>query len=246
MLLSRFYTICISTLVSFSLSVGDSVADTQAPIVPLLPDDAAIAAKLDSLTLRLQDGDFLTWDSSSIKDSTAKLKGAQAKGEYIEKARYDKSNFDSWKVDTVLQEAQKSLVLGSWRTAILKHGHAFLDAALKFSPNDTLLSNTYTYSDSARYMKTGEYAYRARFRFESDTTFRTREVFPDRNVVRWDYVQYKLNGDTLRHHLYKLEFRDLMDNWLDAIQEFDQVPPEVYTRTKTSSATPVSRPKGSS
>jgi len=134
------------------------------------------------------------------------------------------------KIDSILQAKQKKRLLGDWRTDIMEHGHAFLDASLKFSNNDTLYSTTYTYTDSGRYYKTGEYAYRARFRFESDSTYRSREVFSDRNVVRWDYVLYKTSADTLRHHLYKLEFRDLMDNWLDAIQQFDRIPAEAYHR----------------
>jgi len=205
-------------------------ADSLATMVRL-PDDDAIRAKLDSIS-QLLDASSATWDTAAVKDSSARIQKAMKDGKYIARTTYDKSNFDHWRVDSILQAEQKKRVVGDWRTDIMEHGHAFLDATLRFENKDTLSSTTYTYADSARYLKTGEYAYKARYRFESDSTFRSREVFSDRNVVRWDYVRYKIKGDTLRHHLYKLEFRDLMDNWLDAIQEFDQVSPEVYHRTK--------------
>lgn len=223
------------------VSAKDSVAEVLTVRLPELTD-SLLQAKLDSLSRAAESGDFLSWDSSQIQDSTAKLRNAVKQGKYIDRTKYDKSNFDHWKVDSVLQANQKKRVAGNWRTDILAHGHAFRDATLRFAQNDTLYSTTYTYTDSARYMKTGEYAYRARYRFESDSTFRSREVFGDRNVVRWDYVQYKVKGDSLRHHLYKLEFRDLMDNWLDAIQEFENIPAEVYRRNNEPA--PAAKQKG--
>jgi hypothetical protein len=208
-------------------SRAEVVVPSRAPVVT----DSMIQAKLDSLS-RAAENSAISWDTTKIQDSTAKLRKAVQQGKYIDRTSYDKSNFDHWKVDSVLQANQKKRVGGNWRTDILEHGHAFRDATIRFANNDTLYSTTYTYTDSGRYMKTGEYAYRARYRFESDSTFRSREVFADRNVVRWDYVKYHVKGDTLKHHLYKLEFRDLMDNWLDAIQEFESVAPEVYHRSQ--------------
>ena len=58
----------------------------------------------------------------------------------------------------------------------------------------------------------------------------TREVFRDRQVIRWDYVTFRVAGDTLKHNLKKLEFRDLNDNWLNALQGFENVPAEKYIR----------------
>lgn len=221
----------------------DSLAAVLTVRLPELTD-SLLDAKLDSLS-RLTEKSDLTWDSTEIQDSTAKLQKAVQQGKYIDRSSYDKSNFDHWKVDSALQANQKARLVGDWRTDILEHGHAFRDASVKFGKNDTLFSTTYTYADSARYLKTGEYAYKARYRFESDSTFRSREVFPDRNVVRWDYVAYKVKGDDMTHHLYKLEFRDLMDNWLDAIQEFDRIAPEVYHRTKAAPAS-AAKPKSKS
>jgi len=197
--------------------------------VPVLTD-SLLQAKLDSLSSVVDASQTSEWDSTEVRDSSAAWKKSVQSGKYIERAKYDKTNFDHWKVDSLLQLKEKKVVSGNWRTDILEHGHAFRDASLQFANNDTLTSVTYTYADSARYMKTGEYAYKARYRFESDSTFRSREVFAQRNVVRWDYVRFHVKGDLLDHHLYKLEFRDLMDNWLDAIQEFDRVPAEVYHR----------------
>ncbi|HSQ41372.1 MAG TPA: hypothetical protein VLM37_03730 [Fibrobacteraceae bacterium] len=222
---------------SSSIEEAFSVDSAEATALTVrLPDitDSLLDAKLDSISKALDQGDASNLDSAAVNDSTNKIRAAVQQGKYVDRANYDKSNFDHWKVDSVLQAQQKERVMGDWRTHILEHGHAFRDATLKFAKNDTLFSTTYTYTDSGRFYKTGEYSYKARYRFESDTTFRSREVFPDRNVVRWDYVLFKTPGDSLEHHLYKLEFRDLMDNWLDAIQEFDKVPPEVYYRTKAS------------
>jgi len=110
------------------------------------------------------------------------------------------------------------------------HGHAFRDAELQFNMNDTLTGATRTYASADRYQKTGDYAYKARYRFDNDSSMVTREVFRDRQVIRWDYVTFKIAGDTLKHNLKKLEFRDLNDNWLNALQGFENVPPENYIR----------------
>lgn len=232
-------------------AVATPAPATPAPAEVLtirLPEltDSMLQAKLDSLSNVVENKDFRSWDTTEIKDSTAKLRNAVQQGKYIERTKYDKSNFDHWKIDSVLQANQKKRVSGGWRTDMLAHGHAFRDATVRFGNNDTLYSTTYTYTDSARYMKTGEYAYRARYRFETDSTFRSREVFADRNVVRWDYVKYKVKADTLHHHLYKLEFRDLMDNWLDAIQEFESIPAEVYHRIDGPSSAVAPKQKGKS
>ena len=63
----------------------------------------------------------------------------------------------------------------------------------------------------------------------------TREVFLDREVIRWDYILFHIKGDTLKHNLKKLEFRDLNDNWLNALQGFENIPPEIYIRDKSAS-----------
>lgn len=195
--------------------------------------DSLINAKLDSIS-KIFENKFEPQKRTEqeIADSVQKLRNDVAEGKYIARTNYDKSNFDHWKYDSLLQERKKAEVSGEWHTRVIPHGHAFRDAALNFAKNDTLYSSTYTYADSGRYHQTGDYAYLARYRFDSDSTFRSREVFLERNVVRWDYVQLKTRGDSLQHHLYKLEFRDLMDNWLDAIQEFERIPPEKYLRGK--------------
>lgn len=193
--------------------------------------DSMIQAKLDSLSALIEVNGS-EWDSVALEDSTRAWQNRVNQGKYLQRTQYDKSNFDHWKIDTLLQQRKKMEVNGDWHTSILPHGHAFRDAGLRYGVNDTMHSVTYTYTDSARYYRTGEYAYDARYRFDSDSTYRSREVFQDRNVVRWDYVWFQLHNDTLKHHLYKLEFRDLMDNWLDAIQHFDKIPPEIYFRGK--------------
>jgi ABC-type Fe3+-siderophore transport system, permease component len=151
-------------------------------------------------------------------------------GKYVQRAKYDKSNFDSWKIDTVFQKSMKESVYGIWRTPIVAHGHAFRDAELRFDMNDTVYGTTRTYSDSGRYQMTGEYTFKARYRFDNDTSMVTREVFADRQVVRWDYIAFRKLEDTLTYNLKKLEFRDMNDNWLNALQGFDNVPPEVYIK----------------
>ena len=173
-------------------------------------------------------------------DSVAKVQADSVRkqiqsGKYVQRIRYDKSNFDHWNIDTVLQKKMKEQVFGVWRTPIVAHGHAFRDAELTFGMNDTLYGVTRTYSDSGRYQMTGEYAYKARYRFDNDTSMVSREVFRDRQVIRWDYVTFKVSGDSLRYNLKKLEFRDLNDNWLNALQGFDNVPAEYYIRDKKAS-----------
>lgn len=196
-----------------------------------------IQAKLDSM-----DQGLAAVPMKQNTDSIAKAKADSVRklileGKYVKRARYDKSNFDHWKQDTVFQKAMKELVFGVWRTAIVAHGHAFRDAELRFGMNDTLYGVTRTYSDSGRYQMTGEYAYKAKYRFDNDTSMVSREVFKDRDVIRWDFVSFKiLGGDTLRYNLKKLEFRDLNDNWLNALQGFENVPPEFYIKDEKASA----------
>ncbi|MDD6091133.1 hypothetical protein [Hallerella succinigenes] len=195
----------------------------------------AIEAKMDSISRALEA------DSKENSDSLAKAKADSVRsalkaGNYVGRAQYDKSNFDSWKIDTVYQKSMKEKVSGDWRTPILSHGHAFRDAALTFQMNDTLVGTTRTYSDSGRYQMTGEYTYRARYRFQDDSTIVTREVFKDRGVVRWDFIQFKIDGKKFLYHLKKIEFRDLNDNWLNALQGFDKVDPETYLKVEGSNS----------
>lgn len=196
-----------------------------------------IQAKLDSLekTIKNYSGPKLNSDSlGKVKaDSVRKLIQG---GKYVQRARYDKSNFDSWKVDTVLQKNLKNSLFGAWRTPIVSHGHAFRDAELRFDMNDTLYGTTRTYSDSGRYQMTGEYTFKARYRFDNDTTLVSREVFAERQVIRWDFSEFKVGGDSLIYNLKKLEFRDLNDNWLNALQGFNNVPPEIYFRDEKGTA----------
>ena len=192
--------------------------------------DEMIQKKLDSLS-RVK----VSVPVSANSDSLAKVKADSVRkmiqeGKYVQRAKYDKSNFDSWKVDTLFQKSMKEAMFGVWRTPIVAHGHAFRDAELRFDANDTLYGTTRTYSDSGRYQMTGEYTFKARYRFDNDTSMVTREVFLDRQVIRWDYITFKQLNDTLTYNLNKLEFRDLNDNWLNALQGFDTVPPEVYIR----------------
>ena len=197
--------------------------------------DEMIQHKLDSLNQANQ--------SNAPKvnsDSLAKVKADSVRkmiqaGKYVQRAKYDKSNFDHWKVDTLFQKKVKEVVRGSWRTPIVAHGHAFRDAELAFNVNDTLNGTTRIYSDSGRYQKTSEYAYKARYRFDNDSSMVTREVFRDRQVIRWDYVTFRVADDTLKHNLKKLEFRDMNDNWLNALQGFENVPPERYIRDQKAS-----------
>ena len=130
----------------------------------------------------------------------------------------------------------KEIVFGVWRTAIVAHGHAFRDAEIRFGMNDTIYGVTRTYSDSGRYQMTGEYAYKARYQFNNDTSLVTREVFKDRQVIRWDFTTFRIFGDTLRYNLNKLEFRDMNDNWLNALQGFENVPPEYYIKDQEATA----------
>ncbi|MBO7061582.1 MAG: hypothetical protein J6W54_10895 [Fibrobacter sp.] len=192
--------------------------------------DEMIQKKLDSLS-KVK----VSTPVSSNSDSLARVKADSVRkmiqeGKYVQRAKYDKSNFDSWKIDTVFQKSMKESVYGIWRTPIVAHGHAFRDAELRFDMNDTVYGTTRTYSDSGRYQMTGEYTFKARYRFDNDTSMVTREVFADRQVVRWDYIAFRKLEDTLTYNLKKLEFRDMNDNWLNALQGFDNVPPEVYIK----------------
>ena len=191
--------------------------------------DEMIQAKLDSMN------HVATAVGSRNADSAAKVQADSVRklvqqGKYVQRARYDKSNFDHWRIDTVLQKRMKDQVVGVWRTPIIAHGHAFRDAELRFGANDTLIGITRTYSDSGRYQMTGEYTFKARYRFDSDQSLVSREVFKERQVVRWDYITFDIVNDSLRYNLNKLEFRDLNDNWLNALQGFDNIPPEIYIR----------------
>lgn len=220
--------------VSYAQS-SSSVDSVVAPRGATSTLDEMIQHKLDSLdksnasNVQKQNSDSL---AKAKADSVRKMIQA---GKYVQRAKYDKSNFDHWKVDTLFQKKVKEMVYGVWRTPIVSHGHAFRDAELTFGMNDTLYGVTRTYSDSGRYQMTGEYAYKARYRFDNDSSMVSREVFRDRQVIRWDYVTFKISGDTLRYNLKKLEFRDLNDNWLNALQGFDNVPAEIYIRDKKAS-----------
>lgn len=191
--------------------------------------DEMIQAKLDSMNNVAP-----TLGARNI-DSVAKVQADSVRkmineGKYVKRARYDKSNFDHWNIDTVLQKKMKDQMIGVWRTPIIAHGHAFRDAELRFGVNDTLVGITRTYSDSGRYQMTGEYTFKARYRFDSEQTLVSREVFKDRQVVRWDYITFDIIKDSLLYNLNKLEFRDLNDNWLNALQGFDNIPAELYLR----------------
>lgn len=224
-----FAQVPVSPVVSSPIETSSS----SAQISTRGPGDfgKAIQAKMDSISAALKAN-----AGESNSDSIAKVKADSVRealkvGSYIPRAKYDKSNFDSWKIDTVFQKAMKERVVGDWRTPILSHGHAFRDAELKFLMNDTLVGTTRTYSDSGRYQMTGEYTYRARYRFENDSTIVAREVFKDRGVVRWDFIQFEIKDNVFKYHLEKIEFRDLNDNWLNALQGFERVAPEIYLRT---------------
>lgn len=197
--------------------------------------DEMIQAKLDSMNNAAPSMGGRNMDSiaRTQADSVRKM---ISEGKYVKRARYDKSNFDHWNIDTVLQKKMKDQMIGVWRTPIISHGHAFRDAELRFGANDTLVGITRTYSDSGRYQMTGEYTFKARYRFDSEQTLVSREVFKDRQVVRWDYITFDIVKDSLIYNLNKLEFRDLNDNWLNALQGFDNVPAEIYIRDEKGSA----------
>jgi hypothetical protein len=192
--------------------------------------DEMIQAKLDSIDAQAAAVPLKQNTDSLAKARADSVRKLILEGKYVKRARYDKSNFDHWKKDTVFQKAMKEIVFGVWRTAIVAHGHAFRDAEIRFGMNDTIYGVTRTYSDSGRYQMTGEYAYKARYQFDSDSSLVTREVFKDRQVIRWDFATFKIMGDTLRYNLNKLEFRDMNDNWLNALQGFENVPPEFYIK----------------
>lgn len=195
--------------------------------------DEIIEAKLDSLSRLAETKAAANRNLDSIgKAKSDSMRALLSEGKYVQRVKYDKSNFDHWKVDTVFQKQMKSNLSGSWRTPIVPHGHSFRCSELRFLDNDTLYGVTRTYSDSSRYQTTGEYAFYARYRFDDDSTIVSREVFSDRNVVRWDFILFKIDGDKMTYHLKKLEFRDLNDNWLNALQGFDHVEPEIYYRDR--------------
>jgi hypothetical protein len=146
---------------------------------------------------------------------------------YKQRIKYDKGPSKE-PTDEASHKKWKKLLFGSWQTAVKEHGDGFRDDKLRFRFNDTLYSTTFTWNDKERQSQTGEYSFEAEYQVLSDSTMRTREVFLGKNMVRWDFYAFKLIGDALHLHLYKLEFRDLEDNWLDAIQKFDEVPPEIY------------------
>lgn len=211
-------------------------------VVERLPalTDSMLQRKLDSISIAAEAaGTALRSESqldSAGKASADSVAQAISEGKYVERATYDVSNFDHWKIDTVFQQKMKDVVKGEWRTELIPHGHAFRDASLRFAANDTLYGVTRTYSDSGRYQMTGEYKFQARYRFSNDSTIVSREVFLDRNVVRWDHIRFKVVDNKLSYHLSKLEFRDLNDNWLNALQGFENVPAEIYKRSAAAPA----------
>jgi len=197
--------------------------------------DDMIQAKLDSMNRVVPAVGPRNSDSLAKAQADSVRKLIQA-GKYVQRAKYDKKNFDHWNIDTTLQKNMKEKLVGVWRTPIVSHGHAFRDAELRFGANDTLIGVTRTYSDSGRYQMTGEYTFKARYRFDSESALVSREVFADRKVIRWDFITFQQVGDSLIYNLNKLEFRDLNDNWLNALQGFDNVPPEIYLRDEKGSA----------
>lgn len=197
--------------------------------------DEMIQAKLDSMNHAVPSVGPRNSDSLA-KVQADSVRRLIKEGKYVQRAKYDKKNFDHWNIDTVLQKSMKEKLVGVWRTPIVAHGHAFRDAELRFCMNDTLIGVTRTYSDSGRYQMTGEYVFKARYRFDSDRSLVSREVFSDRKVVRWDFITFDITDGALEYNLNKLEFRDLNDNWLNALQGFDNVPPEVYNRDEKGSA----------
>ncbi|MCQ2105884.1 MAG: hypothetical protein MJZ26_08840 [Fibrobacter sp.] len=197
--------------------------------------DDMIQAKLDSMNRAVPSAGPRNSDSLA-KAQADSVRSLIQQGKYVQRAKYDKKNFDHWNVDTTLQKTMKEKLFGVWRTPIVAHGHAFRDAELRFGMNDTLVGVTRTYSDSGRYQMTGEYTFKARYRFDSETALVSREVFSDRKVIRWDFITFDVVNDSLVYSLNKLEFRDLNDNWLNALQGFDNVPPEVYRRDDKGSA----------
>lgn len=225
---------------------GSAVAppDLRVERLPSLTD-SVLQRKLDSLSKAAEAAAAIR--SEAQTDSAAKATAAEAlqairDGKYVSRANYDQSNFDHWKVDTVYQKKMKEVVAGDWRTELLAHGHAFRDDSRRFAMNDTLYGVTRTYSDSGRYQMTGEYKFQARYRFDNDTSMVSREVFLDRHVVRWDYIQFKVADNRLSYHLSKLEFRDLNDNWLNAVQGFEHVSPELYLRAPVAASAPATIP----
>lgn len=197
--------------------------------------DEMIQAKLDSMNHAVPSVGPRNSDSLA-KASADSVRKLIQEGKYVQRAKYDKKNFDHWNIDTVLQKSMKEKLFGVWRTPIVAHGHAFRDAELRFGMNDTLVGITRTYSDSGRYQMTGEYIFKARYRFDTERSLVSREVFADRKVVRWDFITFDIENGALVYNLNKLEFRDLNDNWLNALQGFDNVPPEIYNRDETGSA----------
>lgn len=197
--------------------------------------DEMIQAKLDSMNHVVPSVGPRNSDSLAKAQADSVRKLIQ-EGKYVQRAKYDKKNFDHWNIDTVLQKSMKEKLAGVWRTPIIAHGHAFRDAELRFGMNDTLVGVTRTYSDSGRYQMTGEYIFKARYRFDTESSLVTREVFSDRKVVRWDFITFDIENGALLYNLNKLEFRDLNDNWLNALQGFDNIPPEVYNRDEKASA----------
>jgi hypothetical protein len=207
------------------------------PAVPVAPATPVEATPVISAPAPVSDAELQS-QSEAESEVTAPVPLAAHEvpnvldtGHYINRIRYDKGPA-STKVDTILHKKVRNTLYGHWRTPVLAHGHAFRDATLEFCNNDTLYSVTFTWADSNRYQKTGEYAFNAQFKALSENLIRSREAFVEKNVVRWDFTSFTVKGDTLLYHLEKLEFRDLNDNWLDAKQSFDNVPAEVFIRLR--------------
>ena len=235
-------TLGLAAILMAQNTVPASGPAAPALVVERLPalTDSMLQRKLDSISIAAEAAGTALRSQSELdsagKASADSVSKAIADGKYIERATYDVSNFDHWKIDTVFQQKMKDVVKGEWRTELIPHGHAFRDASLRFAANDTLYGVTRTYSDSGRYQMTGEYKFQARYRFSNDSTIVSREVFLDRNVVRWDHIRFKVTDNKLSYHLSKLEFRDLNDNWLNALQGFENVPAEIYKRSAAAPA----------
>ena len=124
-----------SSSAALPLNAGTAASSSSATLMRGLGDfGKAIEAKMDSISASLSSA------KASNSDSIAKVKADSVRaaiqaGSYVPRAQYDKSNFDSWKIDTVYQKSMKERVAGTWRTPILSHGHAFRDAELNFLGN---------------------------------------------------------------------------------------------------------------
>lgn len=152
-----------ATLAAPANPVAAETSVVSAPRGATATLEEMIQAKLDSMS-RVAPATGPRNADSLAKVQADSVRALIQQGKYVKRARYDKSNFDHWNIDTVLQKKMKEQVFGVWRTPIIAHGHAFRDAELRFGANDTLIGITRTYSDSGRYQMTGEYTFKARYR----------------------------------------------------------------------------------